>query len=92
MHVPRLTPMLKQYREIKARYPDALVLYRLGDFYELFEQDAELVSRQLGLTLTARRFSKNVRLPMCGIPHHRLTSYVARLIGMSEHNTILYQT
>jgi DNA mismatch repair protein MutS len=91
MQVPRPTPMLKQYREIKARYPDALVLYRLGDFYELFEADAEQVSRQLGLTLTTRRFSKSVRLPMCGIPHHRLTSYVARLIARGHKIAIVEQ-
>ncbi len=83
--------MLKQYREIKERYPDALVLYRLGDFYELFERDAEIVSRQLGLTLTARRFSKDVRLPMCGIPHHRLTGYLSRLIRLGHKVAIVEQ-
>lgn len=87
----RVTPMLKQYRELKARYPDALVLYRLGDFYELFEADAELASRQLGLVLTSRRFAKNVSLPMCGIPHHRLTSYLARLIRLGHKVAIVEQ-
>ncbi len=85
------TPMLKQYRQIKARYPDALVLYRLGDFYELFEADAELVARQLGLVLTSRRFSKTVRLPMCGIPHHRLNGYVARLIAHGHKVALVEQ-
>jgi DNA mismatch repair protein MutS len=83
--------MLKQYRAIKARYPDALVLYRLGDFYELFEKDAELVARQLGLTLTTRRFSKHVHLPMCGIPHHRLNTYTARLIARGHKLAIAEQ-
>lgn len=86
-----LTPMLKQYREIKERYPDALVLYRLGDFYELFEEDAKVVSRQLGLTLTTRRFSKDVRLPMCGIPHHRLTGYLSRLIRLGHKVAVVEQ-
>ena len=85
------TPMLKQYRELKARHPDALLLYRLGDFYELFEEDAKLVSRQLGLILTKRRFSKNVHLPMCGIPHHRLDSYLARLIKLGHKVAIVEQ-
>lgn len=76
----RLTPMLKQYREIKARYPNALVFYRLGDFYELFEEDAKIGARALGLVLTRRRFSKEVRLPMAGVPHHQINGYIARLI------------
>lgn len=89
--MPQQTPMLKQYRQIKARYPDALVLYQLGDFYELFEADAELVARQLGLVLTTRRFSKSVRLPMCGIPYHRLNGYVARLIERGHKVAIVEQ-
>ncbi len=76
----RQTPMLRQYRRLKARYPDALILYRLGDFYELFEEDAKLAARELDLVLTSRRFSKQVRLPMCGLPYRSLTQYVARLI------------
>jgi DNA mismatch repair protein MutS len=89
--VPKQTPMLKQYREIKARHADALVLYRLGDFYELFEDDAELVARQLGLVLTSRRFAKDLRLPMCGIPHHRLNTYLARLIQRGHKVAIVEQ-
>lgn len=89
--MPTLTPMLRQYREVKNRLADALVLYRLGDFYELFEQDAELAARQLGLVLTSRRFSKDVRLPMCGIPHHRLNTYVARLIQHGHKVAIVEQ-
>ena len=84
-------PMLGQYRQIKARYADALLLYRLGDFYELFEEDAQLVSRQLGLVLTTRRFTKELRLPMCGIPHHRLDTYVARLIRLGHKVAIAEQ-
>jgi DNA mismatch repair protein MutS len=83
--------MLKQYRQLKARYPDALLLYRLGDFYELFEGDAETVARQLGLVLTTRRFAKGLRLPMCGIPYHRLTGYLARLIRLGHKVAIVEQ-
>jgi len=76
-----MTPMLRQYRQLKQRYPDALVFYRLGDFYELFEEDARVAARELGLVLTLRRFSKAVKLPMCGVPFRTVTNYVARLLA-----------
>src|SRR5512137_2277515 len=76
----RLTPMLAQYRQIKARFPDALVLFRLGDFYETFEGDAKTAARELELVLTSRAFAKGVRLPMAGVPHHHVQSYIAKLI------------
>ncbi len=76
----RVTPMLGQYRSLKARYPDALLLFRLGDFYEMFEEDARTGARELGLYLTTRSFSKGVRLPMCGVPHQHVTNYIARLL------------
>jgi DNA mismatch repair protein MutS len=78
--VARETPMLRQYRRIKGRYPDALVLYRLGDFYELFEEDAKIAARDLDLVLTSRRFGKGLHLPMCGVPYRTVTSYIGRLI------------
>jgi DNA mismatch repair protein MutS len=80
MPKPAVPPMLKQYRELKARYPDALLLFRLGDFYELFDEDARIAARELEIVLTSRRFAKKIRLPMCGVPHRRLTVYVGRLI------------
>lgn len=76
----RVTPMLTQYRQIKARFPDAIVLFRLGDFYEMFESDATTAARELELVLTSRSFSKDVRLPMAGVPHHHIQSYIARLM------------
>jgi DNA mismatch repair protein MutS len=76
----KMTPMLRQYRKLKHDYPDALLLYRLGDFYELFEEDARTAARELNLVLTSRRFSKSVRLPMCGVPYRTVTGYVARLL------------
>jgi DNA mismatch repair protein MutS len=76
----RMTPMLAQYRQIKARFPDALVLFRLGDFYETFETDAKIAARELELVLTARAFAKGVRLPMAGVPHHHVQAYIAKLL------------
>ncbi len=86
-----MTPMLKQYRDIKARYPDAVVLFRLGDFYEMFDEDARRIARELGLTLTSRSFSKHVRLPMCGFPHHQLTPYLARLLALGYKVAVVEQ-
>ena len=87
----KLTPMLKQYRDIKARYPDAIVLFRLGDFYEMFDEDAQRISRELGLTLTSRSFSKHVRLPMCGFPHHQLTPYLGKLLARGYKVAVVEQ-
>lgn len=77
---PKLTPMFAQYRALKARFPDAILLFRLGDFYETFEQDARTCARELELVLTHRSFAKGVRLPMAGVPHHHVQAYIARLI------------
>ncbi len=76
----KLTPMLSQYRALKARFPDAILLFRLGDFYETFESDAKTCARELELVLTSRSFAKGVRLPMAGVPHHHVQSYIAKLI------------
>ncbi|HSJ59338.1 MAG TPA: DNA mismatch repair protein MutS, partial [Anaerolineae bacterium] len=86
-----MTPMLRQYRELKRHHPDALLFYRLGDFYELFEEDARVAARALGLALTTRRFSKKVRLPMCGVPHRTVTGYVARLLRAGHKVAIAEQ-
>jgi len=80
MDTERMTPMLAQYRHIKARFPDAIVLFRLGDFYETFDSDAKTAARELELVLTSRSFAKGVRLPMAGVPHHHVQSYIAKLI------------
>jgi len=74
------TPMLKQYRQLKKRFPDAILLFRLGDFYEMFDEDARLISKQLGLVLTGRRFSKTVKMSMCGVPYRQLSVYVSKLL------------
>lgn len=75
-----ITPMMQQYLAIKEQYKDAILFYRLGDFYEMFFDDAELVSRELELTLTGKDCGLSERVPMCGVPFHSADVYVARLI------------
>lgn len=75
-----LSPMMQQYLEIKAQTPDAILFFRLGDFYEMFFEDAKLASEELELTLTGRDCGQEERAPMCGIPYHSCESYIARLI------------
>ncbi len=75
-----MTPLRQQYLQLKARYPDTILFFRLGDFYETFDDDAELVARELDLTLTSRPVAKGVRVPMAGVPHHAVEGYIARLI------------
>src|SRR6266581_3585354 len=74
------TPLMQQYHAIKARYPHALLLFRLGDFYELFYEDAMIASRELQITLTSRNREKGQPIPMCGVPYHAAEGYIARLI------------
>src|SRR5436305_5669931 len=74
------TPLMQQYHSIKARYPHALLLFRLGDFYELFYEDAMIASRELQITLTSRNREKGQPIPMCGVPYHATEGYLARLI------------
>ena len=83
--------MRRQYLEIKRRYPDAIVLFRLGDFYETFDDDAQLVARELGIALTSRPVGKGKRVPLAGIPHHALSSYLARLIAAGHKVAICEQ-
>ncbi|GAC1702392.1 MAG: DNA mismatch repair protein MutS [Candidatus Acidiferrum sp.] len=74
------TPLMQQYHAIKTRYPHALLLFRLGDFYELFHEDAIVAARELQITLTSRNREKGQPIPMCGVPYHAADGYVARLI------------
>ncbi|MGC9317260.1 MAG: DNA mismatch repair protein MutS [Armatimonadota bacterium] len=74
------TPVFKQWHEAKQRYPDVLLLFRMGDFYELFGDDAEVAARELELTLTKRRAGEGIQLPMCGVPYHAAQKYLAELI------------
>ena len=77
-----LTPMQRQYQEMKARNKDCILFFRLGDFYEMFNEDAKLAARELDLTLTSRDRSKpkEEQTPMCGVPYHSVDAYIARLV------------
>ena len=74
------TPLMRQYGNIKQQVPRALLLFRLGDFYELFYEDAVTAARELEITLTARNKEKGAPIPMCGVPYHAAEGYIARLI------------
>ncbi|MEE9514133.1 MAG: DNA mismatch repair protein MutS [Anaerolineales bacterium] len=88
---PKVTPIRKQYLEIKHNYPDALLFFRLGDFYETFDEDAEITARELDIVLTSRNIAKGARIPMAGIPHHAAEGYIARLIERGYHVAICDQ-
>ena len=74
------TPLMRQYAAIKKEHPSALLFFRLGDFYELFFDDAVLAARELQITLTSRNKEKGVAIPMCGVPHHAAEGYISKLI------------
>ena len=76
----KVTPMMRQYIETKEKNRDALLFYRLGDFYEMFFDDAKIASKELELTLTGKDCGLSERAPMCGIPYHSVEKYIARLI------------
>ena len=76
----KATPMMQQYLSIKERYPDALLFYRMGDFYEMFFEDAQLASRVLEITLTSRNKNDDAPVPMCGVPYRAAQGYISRLI------------
>ena len=92
--MPELTPMKKQYLEIKAQHPDCLLFFRLGDFYEMFDEDAKVAAEELNLTLTTRDRNKppEERTPMCGVPYHSAEAYIARLIAKGYKVAICEQT
>lgn len=86
-----ISPIRKQYLEIKKQYPHAILFFRLGDFYETFDGDAEITSRELDIVLTSRSVAKGVRVPMAGIPYHAVENYLARLIEKGYHVAICEQ-
>ncbi|NQU12565.1 MAG: DNA mismatch repair protein MutS, partial [Desulfobacteraceae bacterium] len=87
----QLTPMLRQYMRIKEEYPDAILFFRMGDFYEMFFEDAQIASRTLGITLTARGTHKGEKVPMCGVPHHAHNAYVGKLVDSGRKVAICEQ-
>jgi DNA mismatch repair protein MutS len=86
-----VTPIRKQYLEIKREYPNAILFFRLGDFYETFDEDAETTARELDIVLTSRPVGKGVRAPLAGIPYHAVEGYLARLIQRGYHVAVCEQ-
>lgn len=85
------TPMMRQYRAIKKDHPEAILFFRLGDFYEMFFEDAREASRLLDITLTSRESGKGNRVPMCGIPYHAAEGYIAKILGAGRKVAICEQ-
>src|ERR1700704_4585676 len=88
---PRASPVMEQYIEIKAANPDSLLFYRMGDFYELFFEDAEVAARALGIVLTKRGKHLGRDIPMCGVPVHRSDEYLHRLIAQGHRVAVCEQ-
>ena len=86
-----VTPLRQQYLKIKKEYPDAIVFFRLGDFYETFDEDAEKTAEALDIVLTSRPVAKGLRVPMAGIPFHAVDNYLGRLIEKGYHVAICEQ-
>ena len=86
-----VTPLRKQYLRVKQKHPEAIVFFRLGDFYETFDDDAKVASRELDVVLTSREMGKGQRVPMAGIPHHALDNYLAKLINRGHKVAICEQ-
>ncbi|MBC7909147.1 MAG: DNA mismatch repair protein MutS, partial [Pyrinomonadaceae bacterium] len=86
------TPMLRQYQELKQQHPGTLLFFRLGDFYELFYEDAVTGARELEITLTARNKERGQPVPMCGVPHHAVAGYIARLVRKGYRVAVCEQT
>ena len=91
IHDRTTTPLMQQYHAVKKQHPTALLLFRLGDFYELFYDDAVVASRMLQITLTARNKEKGQAVPMCGVPYHAAENYIARLIRAGHKVAICEQ-
>jgi DNA mismatch repair protein MutS len=85
------TPIRQQYLDIKRQYPETILFFRLGDFYETFDHDAEITSRELDIVLTSKPVGKGVRVPLAGIPYHAVDNYLARLIEKGYHVAICEQ-
>jgi DNA mismatch repair protein MutS len=92
MTATNTTPMVRQYRELKAQHPGTLLFFRLGDFYELFFEDAVIGARELQITLTARHKERGDAIPMCGVPHHSAANYIARLVRKGYRVAVCEQT
>ena len=89
---PIHSPVRTQYLQIKRQYPDALLFFRMGDFYEMFDEDAEIIARELEIALTRRDFGRGEKSPMAGIPHHAADGYIARLVSKGYRVAVCEQT
>src|SRR5215467_8560343 len=89
---PVHSPVRTQYLQIKRQYPDTLLFFRMGDFYEMFDEDAEIVARELEIALTRRDFGRGEKSPMAGVPHHAADGYIARLVGKGYRVAVCEQT
>ena len=88
----RVTPMRRQYLDIKSQYPDCILMFRMGDFYEMFDDDAEIAARELDLNLTSRVYGKGrAKVPMAGVPYHSVDGYIAKLIEKGFHVAVCDQ-
>ena len=87
-----LSPMMRQYFEVKEENKDCILFFRLGDFYEMFYDDAKIASKELELTLTGRDCGQEKRAPMCGVPYHSCEGYIARLVEKGYKVAICEQT
>src|SRR5262245_22429798 len=92
MTATNTTPMVRQYQELKSQHPGTLLFFRLGDFYELFFEDAVTGARELQITLTARHKERGDPIPMCGVPHHSAANYIAKLVRKGYRVAICEQT
>ena len=86
-----LTPMMRQYKEHKERHPHSILLFRMGDFYEMFYDDAEKASKILDIALTTRDKNREESVPMCGFPHHSASAYITRLLASGERVAVCDQ-
>ncbi len=91
MIMDELTPIRKQYLQVKKKYPNMILFFRLGDFYETFDEDARTTSKELDIVLTSRNVAKGSRIPMAGIPYHAVDNYLGRLINKGYHVAICEQ-
>lgn len=89
---PSMSPMMRQYVEIKSKHMDSILFFRLGDFYEMFYNDAVVASDELDLVLTKRANGEEEKAPMCGVPYHSCESYIARLVKKGYRVAICEQT
>ena len=85
------TPLMKQYQQVKAKHPDTILLFRMGDFYETFEEDAKVASKVLGITLTRRGNGAAGEVPLAGFPHHALEAYLPKLVRAGHRVAICEQ-